>query len=162
MAQTGLTSIQRTLEALQEEILHLRGAGSSNPTDGILNIRTKFLEQKIEKLNNQFIEMTVGDIPLVKLVIMAMEFVEEYGYKYADYLSCSNSGPFKLELALNLLSKIGEYDHDIVRDIIQTVCSATKQILCINEPAPENTQIVRKPTNGKLRKFLHRSKTQHQ
>lgn len=167
MAGLGLTSIQKTLDALQAEITNLRGASSSGVVaDGILNIRTKFLEQKIDKLNEQFLTLAKEDLPLVKLVVIAMEFVEEYGIKYAEYLSCSNSGAFKLELCLNLLTKVGDYDYDLVKDIIQTVCAASKQILLINskkptmsiiEPSTE-TQLVRKPTNGKLRKFIHRSK----
>jgi hypothetical protein len=170
MASLGLTTIQKTLDALQAEIMNLRGGSSRSTPDGILNIRTKFLEEKIDKLNDEFIKSVTDEMPLVKLVIITMEFVESYGVKYAEYLSCSNSGAFKLELCLNLLSKIGEYDYDLVRDIINSICSASKQILLINSKKPnisiidseperaENQLVVRKPTNGKLRKFLYRSK----
>ena len=170
MAGLGLNSIQKAIDALQAEIASLRGSPSAASTsDGILNIRTKFLEQKINKLNELFLTLAKDDLPLVKLVVIAMEFVEEYGIKYAEYLSCSNSGAFKLELCLNLLTKIGDYDYDLVKDMIQTICAASKQILNINskkptmsiiEPDVTETQLmVRKPaTNGKLRKFLYRSK----
>ena len=170
MAGLGLSSIQKAIEALQGEIASLRAPSVASSSDGILNIRTKFLEQKIDKLNEQFITLAKDDLPLVKLVVIAMEFVEEYGIKYAEYLSCSNSGPFKLELCLNLLTKIGDYDYDLVKDMIQTICAASKQILNINSKKPtmsiieptdvtETQLIVRKPaTNGKLRKFLYRSK----
>jgi len=171
MAGLGLNSIQKAIDALQAEIASLRGSPSvASSSDGILNIRTKFLEQKIDKLNEQFITLAKDDLPLVKLVVIAMEFVEEYGIKYAEYLSCSNSGPFKLELCLNLLTKIGDYDYDLVKDMINTICAASKQILNINSKKPtmsiidsdavrtETQLVVRPATNGKLRKFLYRSK----
>jgi hypothetical protein len=167
MAAIGLASIEKALNTLQNEILILRGGSSVTPTDGILGIRTKFLEQKIDKLNQEFTKLATEDLSLVKLVVLAMQHVEEHGYKYAEYLSCSNSAAFKEELCLNLLTKIGDYEIDMVKELIQTICSASKQILNINSKKPtqsilalepETQLVVRKPvTHGKLKRFLHRT-----
>lgn len=132
MTTPGLTTIQRDLQQIQRE-LYLISSASVSDKSGILGIRVKHINAKLEKLNDEF-KAVAADINLtIDLIVYAMEFVEINSHKFASLLDVSNSGIFKQELVIQLIKLIvQDLDENDMMQTINHIVSASNGKLGLN------------------------------